>query len=394
MQKIVYLDNAATTAVDPAVLQAMMPYFTERYGNASSIHSLGQDARVAVESARDRIARSLNARSDEIVFTSGGTESNNFAVKGIAFANRAKGNHIITTKVEHKCILNSCSWLETQGFQVSYLDIDREGFIDVEKLHELITEKTLLVSIIHGNNEIGTLQDMEAIGKVCKEHDVPLHTDACQSYTKTELNVKKQNLSLVTLNAHKIHGPKGVGALYVREGTQLTPWQHGGGQEFKLRGGTENVPGVVGFSKAVELALDKKHNVYVTKLRDRLIDGVLKIEDTQLNGPKGERRLCNNANFSFMRIEGEALGAMLEQDGVKTSTGSACASRSLERSHVLRALGLNDEQINGSIRMSVSRFNTEEEMDYAIAKIGEAAKNLRKISPFKKVMNSVFGKGA
>ena len=195
MQKVVYLDNAATTAVDPAVLQAMMPYFTERYGNASSIHSLGQDARVAVESARDKLASSLNARSDEIVFTSGGTESNNFAIKGIAFANRSKGNHIITTKVEHKCILNSCGWLETQGFRVSYLDIDKEGFIDAEKLHELITEKTLLVSVIHGNNEIGTIQDLEAIGKVCKEHGVPLHTDACQSYTKTELNVKKKNNS-------------------------------------------------------------------------------------------------------------------------------------------------------------------------------------------------------
>ncbi|MEM2908551.1 MAG: cysteine desulfurase family protein [Candidatus Bilamarchaeaceae archaeon] len=388
----VYLDNAATTMVDPRVLEEMLPYLSDRYGNPSSVHQLGRVAREAVETARERIAKSIKARADEIVFTSGGTEANNLALKGIAFANKERGNHIITTAVEHKCVLNSCKWLETQGFRITYLSVDGEGFVNAEELENAITDKTILFSVIHGNNEIGTIQNLEELGKICRAHGIYFHTDACQSYTKAEIDVRRQNLHLVTLNAHKIHGPKGVGALYIREGTTIVPWQHGGGQEFKLRGGTENVPGIVGFAKAVEIASNKEYIAYMSKLRDRLIEGVLEIEDSRLNGPKGERRLCNNANFSFRRIEGEALGALLGEDGIKTSTGSACASHTLEKSHVLKALGITDEEINGSVRMTISRFTKEEEVEYAIEKTKKAVKDLRRFSPFKRVVESVLGK--
>lgn len=392
MRMDVYLDNAATTMVDPRVLEEMLPYLSDRYGNPSSVHQLGRVAREAVETARERIAKSIKARADEIVFTSGGTEANNLALKGIAFANKERGNHIITTAVEHKCVLNSCKWLETQGFRITYLSVDGEGFVNAEELENAITDKTILFSVIHGNNEIGTIQNLEELGKICRAHGIYFHTDACQSYTKAEIDVRKQNLHLVTLNAHKIHGPKGVGALYIREGTTIVPWQHGGGQEFKLRGGTENVPGIVGFAKAVEIASNKEYIAYMSKLRDRLIEGILEIEDSRLNGPKGERRLCNNANFSFRRIEGEALGALLGEDGIKTSTGSACASHTLEKSHVLKALGITDEEINGSVRMTISRFTKEEEVEYAIEKTKKAVKDLRRFSPFKRVVESVLGK--
>ncbi len=394
MRRIVYVDNAATTMADPEVVEAMLPYFTKHYGNPSSIHSLGNEAKEAVEAGRDLIAASINSRADEIVFTSGGTEGNNLALKGVAFANRARGKHIITTKIEHKCILGSCEWLENEGFRITYLDVDRQGFVDLKQLERSIGKDTVLISVIHGQNEIGTIQNLKEIGKICGEHGVWLHTDACQSYTKTELDVRKYNVALATLNAHKLHGPKGVGALYIREDVNFVPWQHGGGQESKRRGGTENVPGIVGFAKAVRLASDKRHITQMVRLRDRLIEGILEIEDTRVNGPTGNARLCNNANFSFFGVEGEGLGMALEQEGVKTSTGSACSSRSLEKSHVLKAIGLSDGEINSSIRMSISRFTSEEEIDYAIQKTGEAVKKLRSISPIKKVLGSVFGKSA
>jgi len=397
MQRVVYLDNAATTMVDPAVVEAMLPYFTKQYGNPSSIHSFGREAKEAVEASRDLIAASIKSRSDEIIFTSGGTEGNNLALKGVAFANRNKGKHIITTSIEHKCILNSCEWLQQEGFEVTYLDVDREGFVSLGQLEKSIRKDTVLVSIIHGQNEIGTIQDLEKIGKICAEHGVWLHTDACQSYTKTRLDVKKFNIALATLNAHKLHGPKGVGALYVREDVDFVPWQHGGGQESKKRGGTENVPGIVGFAKAVQLASNQKHIEHMVKLRDALIDGILEIEDTKLNGPRGAARLCNNANFSFFGVEGEGLGMALEQEGIKTSTGSACSSRSLEKSHVLKAIGLSDGEVNSSIRMSISRFTAKEDIDYAVQKTQDAVKKLRRISPIKKVkevLKGVFGKSA
>lgn len=394
MKKRVYLDNGATTKIDPEVLKKMMPFLTEKYGNASSLHSLGQDAKSALEDSRRTISNALNAKPEEIYFTSGGTESNNFAIKSIAFSNRKKGNHIITTKVDHKCVIETCKWLEHQGFSVTYLDVDSEGFISPGMLENAISTSTILVSIIHGNNEIGTIQDIEELGKVCKKNNVYFHTDACQSFTKTALDVKKQSLDLVTINSHKIHGPKGVGALYIREGTNIGSWQHGGEHEMKMRSGTENIHGIVGFAEAARIAMIKNHVGRMAKLRDKLINGMLLIEGVRLNGPKGEKRLCNNANFSFKGIEGEAIGGYLNQKGVCSSTGSACSTKSLEPSHVLKAIGLNDEDVNGSLRLTLSRFTTEEEIDYVLKVIPEIVKTLRNISPFGKVRDYVLRKSA
>jgi len=386
MRRKIYLDNGATTMMDSEVVEAMQPYFSQKYGNASSNHSLGQEVKIALENSRKIIAKSINAKSQETIFTSGGTESNNFALKGIAFANKDKGNHIITTKVEHKCVLKSCKWLERQGFKMTYLDVDKEGFVNPKDLEKAITDKTILVSIIHGNNEIGTIQDLKQLGDICRKYNVYFHTDACQSYTKTELDVKKHPVDLITLNAHKIHGPKGVGALYIREGTKIMAWQHGGGHEFNLRSGTENIPGVVGFAQAVKLALDKRHIIHMAKLRDKLIKGILKIQGTRLNGPTGDKRLCNNVNVSFNGIEGEAIGGYLDQKGVCSSTGSACSEEALEPSYVLMAIGLSHQEANGSLRLTLSRFNTEEEIDYVLKILPGIIKKLRIISPLGKLI--------
>jgi len=372
-----YLDNGASTKVDPKVVEAMKPYFTEKYGNASSIHSFGRDAKRALEDSRKTIAEAINAEPEEIIFTSGGTESNNLALKGVAFSNNKK--HIITTKIEHDSILEACKWLEKRDYKVTYLDVDNKGFIDIKQLEKEINEDTLIVSIIHGSNEIGAIQDLEKIGKICKKNNVLFHTDACQSFTKTELDVKKFNLDLVTLNAHKIHGPKGVGVLYIRKGTKITPLQHGGDHEFNLRSGTENIPGIVGFAEAVKLAKDE-HIEHMIKLRDKIITEVLKIPETRLNGPK-ENRLCNNANFSFKKIEGESIIGSLDIKGIAASTGSACSSHSLEPSHVLLALGLSREEAHGSLRLTISRFTKEEEIDYLIKVLPSIIKRLRGISP-------------
>ena len=382
--KLIYLDNAATTRVDDDVLKTMLPYFTERFGNASSVHFKGQEAKHALEDSRKKIAKSIGARSNEIYFTPGGTEANNLAIKGLYLWNQENNtgkNHIITTRIEHDCVLNTCKWLEKQGAKVTYLDVDAEGFISLQELEDSITENTILVSIIHGNNEIGTIQDLEAIGKICKKKNVLFHTDACQSYTKVPINVNKQNLSLVTLNAHKIHGPKGVGALYIREGIKIVPLSHGGGHERKIRSGTENVSGIVGFAKAVDIA-NKKSVEKMNKLKDRLIEGILKISNTKLNGPK-ENRLCNNINISFNNIEGESIGGYLENLGICTSTGSACASHSLETSHVLRAIGLTPLQANSTLRLSISKYTTEQEIDFVLENLTKIVEKLRKISPIK-----------
>lgn len=377
--KTIYLDNGATTMADPKVIEAMMPFFSEKYGNASSTHHKGQEAKIALEDSRAIIAKSIGAKPEEIIFTSGGTESNNLAIKGVVFANKKKGNHIITTKIEHDCVLNACKWLETQGFKVTYLNVDKEGFIDLKELEKAMTKQTILVSVIHGNNEIGTIQDLDAIGKICRKSNVYLHTDACQSYTKTDIEVRKQNIDLMTMNSHKIHGPKGVGALFVRKGISITPLSHGGGHEYNMRSGTENVSGVVGFAKAVKLA-DNKHRKYMTKLRDRIIDEVLKMPDVILNGPSGEKRLCNNANFSFKYVEGEAIGGYMDAEGICTSTGSACSSKSLEPSHVLIAIGLPPETAHGSLRITISRFTTEEEAGRFLEVLPKIIKKLRAIS--------------
>jgi cysteine desulfurase len=382
--KQIYLDNAATTQVDGDVLRAMLPYFSEKYGNASSVHFKGQEAKEALDKSRRIIAREIGAKRHEVIFTSGGTESNNLALKGLFFWNQENNtgkNHIITTKIEHDCILNSCRWLEKKGAEITYLNVDKEGFVDLEELKNSITEKTIVVSVIHGNNEIGTIQDLEKIGKICKEKNILFHTDACQSFTKVPIDVRKQNLDLVTLNAHKIHGPKGVGALYIRDGINIVPLMHGGGHERNLRSGTENISGIVGFAKAVEIS-NKKNIEKMTRLRDKLIEGILKIEKTRLNGAMNER-LCNNVNISFNNIEGEAIGGYLENLGICTSTGSACASHSLETSHVLKAIGLTPVQANSSIRISLSKYTTEEEIDFVLEKLPKIVEKLRRISPLR-----------
>lgn len=387
----VYMDNGATTRVDDKVVEEMLPYFVRRYGNASSTHELGREAKEGLEKARRIVAKSIGAKSEEIIFTSSGTESNNLVIKGIAFGNLGK-KHIITTKVEHKCILESCKWLENQGWRISYLSVDKKGFVNLEELENEIKDDTILVSIIHGNNEVGTIQNLESIGKVCKEKGVYFHTDACQSYTKTELNVKKQNLDLVTLNSHKIHGPKGVGALYVKEGVKLDIWQHGGGHEFGLRSGTENVSGAVGFGKAVKIGMGGKYVEHMKELSGRLIEGVLKIEGVCLNGAVDDKRLCNNANFSFKGIEGEALGGYLDQKGICSSTGSACSEKTLEPSYVLKAMGVSDIDANGSLRLTLSRYNTIEDVDYVLKVLPEIVKKLRRISPFGRMIDNVLKK--
>jgi cysteine desulfurase len=379
-KRTVYLDNAATTRVDERVLSAMMPYFNCSYGNASSSHLFGRISKEAMEKAREIIAKSINASAEEIYFTSGGTESNNWAVKEIYFANQDK-KKIITSKIEHDSILENTKFLEKMGVKVVYLEVNNEGFVNMKQLEKELDSNTLLVSIIHGNNEIGTIQDIEKIGALCKSRKVYFHTDACQSYTKIPINVKKQNIDLLTLNAHKIYGPKGVGALYIRKGVKIVPMMHGGGHERGMRSGTENVPSIVGFGEAVKIS-STKDSAKIEKLRDYLIKEVLKIKKARLNGARGKNRLCNNVNVSFSDVEGEAIASYLEESGIYISTGSACASHKLKKSHVLKAIGADDFAINSSIRISLSKFTTKQDADYFLSRLKETVEKLRKISPF------------
>src|SRR3989344_1694418 len=378
----VYLDNAATTKVDKEVLREMQPYFNEKYGNASSLHEFGREAKESLEKSREIIAKSINALPEEIIFTSGGTESNNIALKGLFFNNKGK-NHIITSKIEHDAILETCKFLEKNGAKVTYLNVDKYGLIDFEQLKKEIDEKTLVVSIMHANNEIGTIQDIEKIGKICKEKGVLFHTDAVQSYCKEKIDVKKQNIDLMSFSAHKIYGPKGVGALYIRKElrNKIGVFLHGGGHEFGLRSGTENIAGIVGMAKAVEVCSKNFNNKKIKALRDKLIKEVLKIPESFLNGHT-EKRLSNNANFIFKAIEGESLVLMLDEKGIAASTGSACSSKSLEPSHVLLALGIKQEEAHGSLRLTLSKDTTEKEIDYVLEVLPKAVEELRKISPF------------
>ncbi len=394
----IYLDNAATTKVDEKVLKEMIPYFNVNYGNASSMHLSGNTAKNALDKARKIIAKSINAKTSEIYFTSGGTESANWALKGLFWQNqklKTGKNHLITTKIEHNCILKTGERLESQKGKVTYLDVDKKGFINLEDLKKAITPQTFLVSIIHGNNEIGTIQHIDEIGKICKEKKVLLHLDACQSYTKVPINVKKQNIDLLTINSHKIHGPKGVGALYIKENIKITYLLHGGGHEKGYRSGTENIPGIVGFAKAVEVSKSKEIKK-MQELRDKLINRILKeIPNTILNGPTGgptskkgssqweDQRLANNINISFNNIEGESIGGYLENQGIFVSTGSACMSNTLKSSHVLKAIGLQPLQANSSIRMSLSKYTTEKDIDYVMKKLPNIVKKLRILSPIK-----------
>jgi cysteine desulfurase len=376
----IYLDSAATTKIDKSVLEAMEPYFTKNFGNASSIHGQGRIALMAIEESREVIAKKLGAKPEEIYFTSGGTESNNWAIKGFAFANKNKGRHIITSAIEHDCVLNSCKWLEKQGFRVTYLPVDKYGLVYPEDLEKAIQKDTILVSVMHANNEVGTIEPIEELAKICHDNNIYFHTDACQSFTKVPLDVEKQKLDLVTINAHKIYGPKGVGALYIRKGIKIEPWLHGGGHEKGFRSGTENVPGIVGFAKATEVttALDIEQ---MENLRAILIKGSLEIPNSFLNGhPK--LRLCNNANISFRFIEGESLVLRLDAKGIEASTGSACSSHSLEPSHVLLAMGLSPIDAHSSLRLTLGRNTTRDEIDYTLEVLNHEVENLRKISPF------------
>jgi len=384
--KRIYLDHAATTPLDRSVLSAMRPFFHTKYGNAASIHKFGQEAAEAVEKARISILSKLNAKSDDyqVIFTSGGTESNNFAIKGVAFAakERSKKNHIIVSAIEHDCILNCSRWLERNGFEVTILPVNEEGFVDPQDVAKAIKKQTLLVSIMHANNEIGTIEPIEEIAKICLENEVYFHSDACQSFTKVPIDLSKNPLDLLTINAHKIYGPKGIGALVIKNGVKIEPLLHGGGQEYGLRSGTLNVPGIVGFGEAAKV-IKPSHIKRMKKLRDYLIEGVINsIEDVFLNGPKNHR-LCNNANFTFKYVEGESIVLMLNAKGIAVSTGSACSSRSLEPSHVLVAIGRSYEDAHGSIRITLGKDTSKEEIDCTIESLKEVVSKLREISPIK-----------
>ncbi len=383
----VYLDHSATSAVDPRVLEAMLPFFDRKYGNASSLHGDGRDAASALQEARTKVASAINAEPEEIVFTSGGTESNNTALKGVAFAALTKGldrKHIITSQIEHDCVLNASRWLENIGFEVTYFPVDKYGLVDLEQLEAAIRKDTLLISIMHANNEIGTVQDITAIGALAHEHDIYFHTDAVQSITKLPIDVKAMNIDMLSVSSHKIHGPKGVGCLFIKKGTAISPLMHGGGHERGFRSGTENVSGIVGFSEAVRIGEEERPAVMpkIQELRDTLIKGTLEIENSWLNGHP-EKRLPINAHFCFRFIEGESLVLRLDLKGISASTGSACSSKSLEPSHVLLAIGLPPEDAHSSLRLTLGRDNTEADIEYTLEVLPEVVADLRKMSPFK-----------
>lgn len=382
-KKAIYMDHAATTYTRKEVLDEMLPYFTEYFGNPSSIHKFGRDVRKAVDNAREKVAKALGALPEEIYFTAGGSEADNWAVKGIAYANKAKGNHIITTQIEHHALLHTCEYLEKDGFEVTYLPVDEYGMISLEDLKKAITDKTILISIMYANNEIGTIQPIAEIGKIAKEKGIYFHTDAVQAVGSVKIDVKEQNIDLLSLSAHKFYGPKGIGVLYVRKGVKLFNLVHGGGQERGRRAGTENVPGIIGLAKAIELATEnlEEHSTKITALRDKLIKGVMeKIPYTRLNG-HAEKRLPGNASFCFRYVEGEALLLNLDMKGIAGSSGSACTSGSLDPSHVLLAIGLPHEIAHGSLRLSLGAVNTEEDIDYVLEVLPEIIDRLRQMSP-------------
>ena len=381
--KKIYLDYAATTPVDKAVIKAMLPYLTEKYGNSSSIHSMGTEANKATNKAREIIANYLNCQINEIFFTSSATESNNWALKGVAEANKQKGNKIIVSAIEHDCVLNSAKWLSRNGFKIEYAPVDSFGTVDLKKLEEMITKDTILVSIMHSNNEVGTLEPVKEIGEICKKKDVLFHTDASQSFGKMPINVEKLNIDLLTASSHKIYGPKGVGLLYIKNGTKIEPLLHGGGHERGKRSSTVNVPAIVGFGKALEICIKEMYDekLRLTKLRDKIIKNILKnIPASYLNGHP-EKRLSNNVNVRFDFIEGEALMMKLDSKGIEVSTVSACASPSLQSSHVLLACGIEEKYAQGTIRISLGRYTKESDVEYLLKVLPEAVEKLREISP-------------
>jgi cysteine desulfurase len=397
MKQKIYLDNAATTQVDERVLLSMLPYYSEEFGNASSLHSYGTHAKEILDRSRRKLASFIGADPEEIVFTSGGTESNNLAIKGVAFANRSKGNHIIVSSIEHDCVLNACKWLETQGYYVTYLPVDNSGMVDTGELKKYINPKTILVSVMHANNEIGTLEPIEEIGEICNYYNVPFHSDACQSFGKVPINVKRACLGLLTINSHKIYGPKGVGALYVRKGLNITPLLHGGGQESGLRSTTENVPGIVGFVNAAELCIEemKTESNHLLRLRNKLTDYLFEnYENFYINGPK-DHKLPGLLNFSFHGLEGETMRLLLllDEKGIAVSAGSACSSndKTHNASHVLQAIGLNQFEARGSIRVSFGRYSTEEELEKVKVALKDSINSLNSIFSGSSAMSSYNG---
>ncbi|WP_353096735.1 cysteine desulfurase NifS [Tissierella praeacuta] len=383
MGKYIYMDNAATTQVKKDVLEEMLPYFTEKYGNPSSIYSLGNMSKRAIEEARGKVANSIGADKKEIFFTGGGSEADNWVIKGIAYGNKNKGNHIITTKIEHHAILHTCEYLQKNGFEVTYLDVDEYGLVDLEELKKSITDKTILISVMFANNEIGTIQPIKEIGEIAKEKNIYFHTDAVQAMGHIKIDVKELNIDLLSMSAHKFYGPKGIGALYIRQGVKLDSLISGGAQERSRRAGTENVPAIVGMGKAIELAYENldEHNERLIKLRDSLIQKIeSNISHVRLNGHP-TRRLPGNVNMCFRFIEGESLLLSLDMEGIAGSSGSACTSGSLDPSHVLLAIGLPHEIAHGSLRLSLGDFNTEEEIDYVVEKLVKIVDRLRKMSP-------------
>ena len=384
--KRIYLDYAATTPVHPEVVEAMLPYFTEHYGNPSSVHQFGLQAKVAMRDARAQVAGLIGAREEEIVFTGGGSEADNLAIKGVAWANGKKGRHIITSTIEHHAVLETLHFLEKEGFRVTYLPVDGEGMVDPDAVRDVITGETVLISIMHANNEVGTIQSIAEIGAMAREHEILFHTDAVQTVGHLPIDVKRQNVDMLSASAHKLYGPKGVGILYVRKGVRLTPLIHGGEQERRRRASTENIPGIVGFGKAAEIAQVEmvEEGRRITALRDRLIEGLLeRIDEISLNGHR-TRRLPNNVNVSIRYVEGESMLLNLDMEGIAASTGSACSSGTLEPSHVLLALGRTHEEAHGSLRMSLGRYNTDEDIDRVLDVLPGIVNKLRAMSPLYK----------
>lgn len=379
----IYFDHSATTPTDEGVAQAMLTYMTTKYGNPSSVHAFGREVRKEVAEAREHIASLISADANEIFFTSGGSESDNFALKGIAFANQKKGNHIITTQIEHHAVLHTCQWLEKHGFNVTYLPVDEYGMICLDDLKAAITDKTILISIMFANNEMGTIEPVEEIGRVAKEKGIYFHTDAVQAVGNIPIDVNVMHIDLLSLSGHKFYGPKGIGAIYIRRSVKIEPVQLGGAQERNMRAGTENIPAIVGLGRAAAIAkrdFDKK-TAHLTKLRDMLIKGIQeKIPDIKLNGHP-VKRLPGNVNFSFRYIEGESLLLNLDMKGIAASSGSACTSGSLDPSHVLLAMGMTHEVAHGSLRISLGRDNTEEEIAYALEVLPQIIARLRSMSP-------------
>lgn len=379
---MIYLDHAATTPVREEVVKEMEPYFTQYFGNPSTIYKVGREAKKGMEEAREKVADLIGAKVDEVIFTNGGTESDNMGIKGVAFKNKDKGNHIITSQIEHPAVIETCAFLKKLGFEITYLPVYKAGVVKLEDLKEAITDKTILITIMHVNSEIGTIQPIKEIGEIAKEKGITFHTDAVQSVGKIPINVHELNVDLLSISSHKIYGPKGVGALYVREGIRLEPFIHGGGQEKNLNSGTENVPGMVGLGKAAEIAkkeLDSNMK-HLSNLKEKLINGISDIEEAYLNGDI-ERMVPGTANFHFIGIEGESLVLLLDGNGIATATGSACSSKKLKASPVLKAIGLDVVKSHGSLRITLGPENTEEEVEKVIAAIKTSVERLRSMSP-------------